>query len=108
MWMKPAGGSMAKTSGSGAFTAFTLFHVDASRGGKVPLKLLGKALGGTVIADFYGAYDRLNGHKQRCLTHLLREIKDLSEEHHELCRLSAVAKTLALVPTGAAPQEALA
>jgi transposase len=64
-----------------AFTdpTFTLYHVDASRGGKVPLKLLGKAFGGTVIADFYGAYDRLNGNKQRCLTHLLREVKDLGE-----------------------------
>jgi transposase len=65
-----------------AFTdpTFTLYHVDESRGGKVPLKLLGKAFGGTVIADFYSAYNRLNGHKQRCLTHLLREIKELSEE----------------------------
>jgi transposase len=64
-----------------AFTdpTFTLYHVDASRGGKVPLKLLGKAFGGTVIADFYGAYNRLNGNKQRCLTHLLREVKDLGE-----------------------------
>jgi transposase len=64
-----------------AFTdpTFTLYHVDASRGGKVPLKLLGKAFGGTVIADFYGAYDRLNGDKQRCLAHLLREVKDLGE-----------------------------
>ena len=36
-----------------AFTdpTFTLYHVDESRGGKVPLKLLGKAFGGTVIAD---------------------------------------------------------
>ena len=64
-----------------AFTdpTFTLYHVDESRGGKVPLKLLGKAFGGTVIADFYGAYDRLNGPKQRCLTHLLREVKELGE-----------------------------
>jgi hypothetical protein len=62
-----------------AFTdpTFTLYHVDESRGGKVPLKLLGKAFGGTVIADFYGGYDRLDAPKQRCLTHLLREIKDL-------------------------------
>ena len=64
-----------------AFTdpTFTLFHVDESRGGKVPLKLLGKAFGGTVIADFYGAYDRLNGDKQRCLTHLIREVKETGE-----------------------------
>jgi transposase-like protein len=65
-----------------AFTdpTFTLFHVDESRGGKVPLKLLGKAFGGTVIADFYGAYDRLNGDKQRCLTHLMREVKETGEK----------------------------
>jgi transposase-like protein len=65
-----------------AFTdpTFTLYHVDESRGGKVPLKLLGKAFGGTVIADFYGAYDRLNGDKQRCLTHLMRELKETGEQ----------------------------
>ena len=65
-----------------AFTdpTFTLFHVDQSRGGKVPLKLLGKAFGGSVIADFYSAYDRLKGPKQRCLTHLMREIKETGEQ----------------------------
>ena len=65
-----------------AFTdpTFTLFHVDESRGGKVPLKLLGQAFGGTVIADFYGAYDRLKAKKQRCLTHLMRELKETGEK----------------------------
>jgi hypothetical protein len=64
-----------------AFTdpTFTLFHLDESRGGKVPLKLLGKAFDGTIIADFYGGYDRLKGAKQRCLTHLMREVKELGE-----------------------------
>jgi len=64
-----------------AFTdpTFTLYHVDESRGGRVPLKLLGKAFGGTVIADFYGAYDRLKAKKQRCLTHLMRELKETGE-----------------------------
>ena len=65
-----------------AFThpTFTLYHVDESRGGKVPLALLGKAFGGTVIADFYSAYNQLSGPKQRCLTHLMREVKELSAE----------------------------
>lgn len=64
-----------------AFTdpTFTLYHVDASRGGKVPLKLLGKAFGGTTVCDFYGAYNALNGKKQRCLTHLMREVRELTE-----------------------------
>lgn len=64
-----------------AFTdpTFTLYHVDESRGGKVLLELLGKAFGGTVIADFYSAYNALNGPKQRCLTHLMRELRELKE-----------------------------
>src|SRR5215469_15948929 len=67
-----------------AFTdpTFTLYHVDESRGGKVPLRLLGKAFGGTIIADFYSAYDRVggkDGKRQRCLPHLMREVKDLNE-----------------------------
>ena len=64
-----------------AFTdpTFTLYHIDESRGGKVPLKLLGKAFGGTVIADFYGAYDKVGAHRQRCLTHLMRDVRDLNQ-----------------------------
>jgi transposase len=62
-----------------AFTdpTFTLYHVDGSRGGKVPLKLLGKSYDGTVVADFYGAYNRLHADKQRCLVHLMREVREL-------------------------------
>jgi hypothetical protein len=65
-----------------AFTdpTFTLYHVDASRGGKVPLKLLGRAYDGTVVADFYSAYNRLHADKQRCLVHLMREVRELNEK----------------------------
>lgn len=61
-----------------AFTdpTFTLYHVDESRGGKVPLRLLGHAYGGVVVADFYSAYNGLAAPKQRCLVHLLREVKE--------------------------------
>jgi hypothetical protein len=75
-----------------AFTdpTFTLFHVDQSRGGKVPLKLLGKAFGGTVVCDFYPAYNALSGPKQRCLTHLIREVKQTAEADKDFadCPLS--------------------
>jgi len=69
-----------------AFTnpTFTLYHVDESRGGKVPAKLLGKAFGGTVISDFYGAYDGISKTQQRCLGHLMREIRDLQKEDQTL------------------------
>jgi transposase len=64
-----------------AFTnpTFTLYHVDQSRGGKVPLKLLGKSFDGTLSSDFYSAYDKLPGKKQRCLAHLMRELRELGE-----------------------------
>lgn len=64
-----------------AFTdpTFTLYHVDESRGGKVPLKFLGQAYGGVVVADFYSAYNGLTAPKQRCLVHLLREVKETGE-----------------------------
>jgi transposase len=64
-----------------AFTdpTFTLYHVDESRGGKVPRKLLGKAFDGVVVSDFYSAYSGLTAPKQRCLVHLLREVKETCE-----------------------------
>jgi len=58
----------------------TLFVTDKSRGGKVIRDILGEAFGGKVVCDFYGAYDGLDCQKQRCLTHLLREIKEQSEK----------------------------
>lgn len=56
---------------------FTLYHVNDSRGSKAPRELLGESYDGTITCDFYSAYNGLNGPKQRCLTHLLRELKDL-------------------------------
>jgi transposase len=58
----------------------TLFVTDKSRGGKVIRDILGEAFGGKVVCDFYGAYDGLDCEKQRCLTHLLREIKEQGEK----------------------------
>ncbi len=78
-----------------AFTdpTFTLYHVDESRGGKVPLKLLGKAFGGVVVSDFYSAYNQLEAPKQRCLVHLLREVKETGEAD-EAFRKTSFAKKL--------------
>lgn len=57
----------------------TLFHVDRSRSGKVIRDLLGEAFGGTLVCDFYGGYDAMNCPKQRCITHLLRELRDTAK-----------------------------
>ena len=72
----------------------TLYHVDQRRSGEVVEKLLGRAFDGTLTADFYGAYHRLECPKQRCLAHLLRELRDTADKHpafaagtfHRRCR----------------------
>jgi transposase len=54
--------------------------VDESRSRDVVQGALGEAFGGKLVCDFYGAYDGIDCDKQRCLTHLLREIKELGEK----------------------------
>ena len=58
----------------------TLYHVDKRRSGKVIEGLLGRSFPGTLTCDFYSAYNRLGCPKQRCLAHLLRELKDLARD----------------------------
>ena len=68
----------AACSGEGRHT---LYHADASRAGSVARGLLGENFGGTVVSDFYGAYDAAGfANKQRCLAHLLRELKDTARD----------------------------
>jgi transposase len=50
------------------------FHLDKSRGSKVPKSILGEDFNGVVHSDFYAAYNFLPK-TQRCLFHLLRDIK---------------------------------
>jgi transposase len=56
----------------------TLFHVDKSRGQRVVQKLLGEVFGGVLVSDFYCGYSKLSARKQKCLVHLLRELKEAS------------------------------
>jgi transposase len=51
------------------------FHLDPSRGAKVPKAILGEDYNGILHADFYAAYNFLPN-VQRCLIHFLRAIKD--------------------------------
>jgi hypothetical protein len=50
------------------------FHPDPSRAATVIEKILGPDFAGTVICDFYAAYNCLKN-TQRCLIHLLRDLK---------------------------------
>jgi hypothetical protein len=82
----------------------TLFHVDQSRGQKVVLKLLGEVFGGTLISDFYSGYAALNCRKQKCLVHLLRELRDTAARNPAFAqgsfprRLKRLLKELLLLP----------
>ncbi|RPI95709.1 MAG: IS66 family transposase [Chloroflexi bacterium] len=65
----------------------TLYHVDRSRGGKVIVDLLGKAFGHagqTLVSDFYSVYDQFDGPQQKCLAHLLRELRDTAAKRPEM------------------------
>jgi transposase len=57
-----------------------LFLIDRHRSRAVLERVLGPSFAGTLVSDFYAAYNGLDCPKQRCLVHLLRELAKLREE----------------------------
>jgi hypothetical protein len=57
-----------------------LFLIDRHRSRDVLIRVLGESFAGTLVSDFYAAYNGLDCVKQRCLVHLLRELAKLREE----------------------------
>mgnify|MGYP001609213039 CR=1 FL=1 len=53
------------------------YQIAQSRGAKIPKAILPKDYPGILITDFYSAYNRLPGKKQKCLVHLMREMHQL-------------------------------
>jgi hypothetical protein len=47
-------------------------------------ELLGEAFGGTLVSDFYAVYDQFDCPQQKCLTHLLRELREAVQKQPEL------------------------
>jgi len=64
------------------------FLYDHSRGSKVVKEALGEEFVGTLVSDFYSAYNIYEGVKQRCWVHLLGDMKDLVEKHPDDKRVS--------------------
>lgn len=60
--------------------SLALFLIDRHRSRDVILGALGESFNGTLVSDFYAAYNGLDCSKQRCLVHLLRELAKLREE----------------------------
>ncbi len=57
-----------------------LFLIDRHRSRDVIVRVLGTSFSGTLVSDFYAAYNGLECAKQRCLVHLLRDLAKLREE----------------------------
>jgi hypothetical protein len=57
-----------------------VFLIDQHRHRAVIERVLGPSFAGTLVSDFYAAYNGLDCDKQRCLVHLLRELVKLRDE----------------------------
>lgn len=59
----------------------TLYRVAPSRAGKIAARELGKDFGGIVVADFFSAYNKLTCEQQKCVVHLLRELRECAKKN---------------------------
>ncbi len=59
------------------------YEYDKSRAGAVVKRILGSQFKGTLVTDFYAAYNDFPGEHQRCWVHLLRDVHKLKEEHKD-------------------------
>lgn len=70
----------------------SITHIDKSRGKKVVDRILGTNYKGVLITDFLAVYNKVTGKaKQRCLAHILRDLKRVVEywtDDNEVLRYS--------------------
>ena len=57
------------------------YTIDRSRGSKVVKETLGETFDGVLSSDFYSSYTRLKSKKQKCWTHLLRELREMKKKY---------------------------
>src|SRR5262249_23568278 len=74
-----------KTHWLGCFTTtdLTYYMIDRSRGSPALKKFFKKEFAGVLVTDFWAAYNAVvAAQKQKCLPHLLRDIKRTEHYHH--------------------------
>lgn len=59
----------------------SVFTIEHSRGQGVVEEILGEVFGGVLCTDFYGAYHKIECEKQKCWSHILRDLHNLGEKH---------------------------
>ena len=73
----------------------TFYLIDRCRGSPVLKKFFHKHFAGTLVTDFWAAYNAIVcAHKQKCLPHLLRELKKVERYHQPDADWKAFAKKL--------------
>jgi hypothetical protein len=85
------------------------YHAEDSRASKVIRGILGEDFGGTVVCDFYAAYNFLPK-TQRCLAHLMRDVEkereilpgnaQLEQFEERLWNFIEIGKSVSLLPPG--------
>lgn len=60
-----------------------LYEYDHSRAGVVAKRILGSDYKGTLVTDFYAAYNDLPCEHQRCWVHLLRDLHELKQDNKD-------------------------
>ena len=70
------------------------YFLRRGRGKAVVDEVLGDEFTGVLVSDFYAAYHHYDGPKQRCWTHLLRDIYDLRVLYPEDLRLAQWAEAV--------------
>ena len=72
-----------------------LYHIDQSRGSKVPRTFLGEKYPGIIVSDFFSAYGPLVAKgKGKCATHLMRTARDLGDDMPKNERVQAFCSNL--------------
>lgn len=62
-----------------------LYVIDPTRGSSVVFEVLGEVFSGVLVTDFYAAYNKISAWaKQKCVVHLLRELKKVSVSNSNL------------------------
>lgn len=73
----------------------TFYMIDRCRGSPALKKLFKREFAGVLVSDFWGAYNAVAcAHKQKCLPHLLRDLKRTTHYHHPGGDWPAFAKLL--------------
>jgi transposase len=72
----------------------SVYVIDPSRGQGVVEEILGEVFGGVLCSDFYGAYHKINADKQKCWSHILRDLHNLNKKEPDNIELQYFASRL--------------